>query len=202
MTRIELPLYTPAYVPNGQERARLRTYRGPLVAQLFGREAPVTVGNFIELASRGFYDGLKFHGKKAGSVVVGGCPVTRALGPAQVHAAVRGVLHGIHPGTGTARYHIIDEWPHNARNQHRDGSLVMAHGSDPNSGSCQFYFSLAQQPQFDDQYTVFGLVVAGLEVIHALNIGDVIEGITIEGADKDALAAALEQADEAILCAR
>jgi peptidyl-prolyl cis-trans isomerase B (cyclophilin B) len=191
MTRIELPLYTPSYVPVGGERARIQTSRGLVVAELFGREAPVTAGNFIELAAQGFYDGLKFHGKKAGSVVVGGCPVTRGLGPAQVHAAVRGVLHGIHPGTGTARYRIIDEWKDNPRNRHLDGSLVMAHGSDPDSGSSQFYFSLAEQPEFDDRYTVFGLVVDGLEVVHALNIGDVIEGVTIEGVDKPALDAAL-----------
>jgi peptidyl-prolyl cis-trans isomerase B (cyclophilin B) len=180
MTRIELPLYTPAYVPTGAERARIQTSRGLVIVELFGREAPVTVGNFIELATSGFYDKLKFHGKKADSVVVGGCPVTRGLGPAQVHAAVRGVLHGIHPGTGTARHRVIDEWEHNPRNQHLDGSLVMAHGSEPDSGSSQFYFSLATQPEFDDQYTVFGQVVEGLEVVHALNIGDVIENITIE----------------------
>jgi peptidyl-prolyl cis-trans isomerase B (cyclophilin B) len=181
MTRIELPLRTPAYVPAGTERARIQTSRGLIVAKLFGREAPITVGNFVELATGGFYDGLKFHGKKADSVVVGGCPVTRGLGPAQVHAAVRGVLHGIHPGTGTAGYRIIDEWEGNPRNQHIDGSLVMAHGSEPNSGSSQFYFSLATQPEFDSQYTVFGQVVEGLEVIHTLNIGDIIQSVLIEG---------------------
>jgi peptidyl-prolyl cis-trans isomerase B (cyclophilin B) len=181
MARIEVPLRTPDYIPTGTERVRIQTSRGTIVAELFGREAPVTVGNFIELATGGFYDGLKFHAKKADSVVVGGCPVTRRLGPAQVHAAVRGVLHGIHPGTGTAGYRIIDEWEGNPRNQHHDGSLVMAHGSEPDSGSSQFYFSLATQPEFDERYTVFGQVVEGLETIHALNIGDIIEAVTIEG---------------------
>ncbi|MDR2380429.1 MAG: peptidylprolyl isomerase [Bifidobacteriaceae bacterium] len=188
MTRLELPLHTPAYTPTGSEHARIRTSRGLVIVELFGQEAPVTVGNFVELATRGFYDGLKFHAKKADSVVVGGCPVTRGLGPAQVHAAVRGVLHGIHPGTGTARHRIIDEWENNPRNQHLDGSLVMAHGSEPDSGSSQFYFSLAVQPQFDSQYTVFGRVIEGLEVVHALNIGDVIEAVTIEGLAEEAAA--------------
>jgi peptidyl-prolyl cis-trans isomerase B (cyclophilin B) len=191
MARIEIPLYTPVYIPIGAERALIQTSRGLIIVNLFGRETPATTGNFIELASRGFYDGLKFHGKKAGSVVVGGCPVTRGLGPAQVHAAVRGVLHGIHPGTGTAQYRIADEWQGNPRNHHLDGSLVMAHGSEPDSGSSQFYFSLAEQPEFDDRYTVFGLVAEGLDVVHALNIGDVIERVTIEGTDGSALAAAL-----------
>ncbi|MDR3316397.1 MAG: peptidylprolyl isomerase [Coriobacteriales bacterium] len=184
MTRIELPLYTPQHIPNGSERAHILTSKGEVVVELFGLETPKTVGSFIELAKAGFYEQLKFHGKKDGSVVVGGCPITRGLGPAQVHAAVRGVLHGIHPGTGNAGYRIEDEREGNPRNQHREGSLVLAHGSDPNSGSSQFYFSLAEQPEFDDAYTVFGQVVEGMDVVHKLNIGDVITSITVENANE------------------
>ena len=55
---------------------------GTVRAELFGREAPVTVGNFIELAAKGFYDNLKFHARKPGSVVLCGCPTTRTMGPA------------------------------------------------------------------------------------------------------------------------
>jgi peptidyl-prolyl cis-trans isomerase B (cyclophilin B) len=149
------------------------------------------VGNFIELARRGFYCGLKFHGHKPGSVIAGGCPITRSLGPAQVAAAARGILHGIHPGTGNARYTIVDEWEVNTRNRHLDGSLALAHGSDPNSGSSQFYFSLAEQPELDDRFTVFGQVTEGLDVTHSLTVGDVIEDIVVEGADEVALTDAL-----------
>ena len=56
----------------------------------------------------------------------------------------------MHPGTGDARYTIIDEWEGNPRNRHVLGSLCMAHKSAPNSGSCQFYFSLGDQPVFDE----------------------------------------------------
>ena len=69
----------------------------------------------------------------------------------------------------------------------------MAHKSAPNSGSCQFYFSLGEQPEFDDQYTVFGQVTEGLEVIENLAIGDAIKTVAIEGADEEALAAAIAQ---------
>lgn len=193
MGRIELEIYTPGYVPTGHEVAVIETAKGTVRAELFGREVPVTVGNFVELAAKGFYDNLKFHAKKPGSVVLGGCPTTRSMGPAQVLAAAQGVIRGMHPGTGDARYTIIDEWEGNPRNVHRLGSLCMAHKSAPNSGSCQFYFSLGEQPEFDDQYTVFGQVTEGLAVIESLAIGDAIKGIAIEGADEGALAAAIAQ---------
>ena len=106
--------------------AVIETARGTVRAELFGRETPVTVGNFIELAAKGFYDNLKFHAKKPGSVVLGGCPTTRTMGPAQVLAAAQGAIRGMHPGTGDARYTIIDEWEGNPRNRHVLGSLCMA----------------------------------------------------------------------------
>jgi peptidyl-prolyl cis-trans isomerase B (cyclophilin B) len=193
MARTLLPVYTPRYRPTGAESVLIHTNKGVIRAELFGGEAPITVGNFIELARRGFYRDLKFHGHKTGSVIVGGCPITRSLGPAQVAAAVRGVLHGIHPGIGNARYTIVDEWETNTRNRHLDGSLALAHGSSPNSGSSQFYFSLAEQSELDDRFTVFGQVTEGLSVVHGLGIGDVIEDIEVEGADEAALADALAQ---------
>ena len=191
MGRIVLPVYTPHYIPTGDEVAVIETSRGTIRVQLAGKDAPVTVGNFVELAARGFYDKLKFHAHKPGSVVLGGCPTTRTLGPAQVDAAARGVIRSIHPGTGDARYVIVDEWEANPNNKHVLGSLCMAHKSEPNSGSCQFYFSLSEQPEFDDKFTVFGQTVEGLDVVQKLTIGDAIVHIGIEGADEEALAEAI-----------
>ena len=54
-------LYTPAYQPTGEEVAVLTTSKGVIRAQLAGKDAPIHVGNFVELARKGFYDGLKFH---------------------------------------------------------------------------------------------------------------------------------------------
>lgn len=191
MGRIVLSVYTPHYIPNGNEVAIIDTSRGAIRVQLAGKDAPVTVGNFIELAARGFYDNLKFHAHKPTSVVLGGCPTTRTLGPAQVDAAARGVIRGIHPGTGDARYTIVDEWETNPNNRHVLGSLCLAHKSEPNSGSCQFYFSLAEQPEFDAKFTVFGQTIDGLDVVQELTVGDAIKHIAIEGADEDALADAI-----------
>lgn len=193
MGRIVLPVYTPHYIPNGTEEAVIETSIGTIRVRLAGKDAPQTVGNFIELAARGFYDDLKFHAHKPGSVVLGGCPTTRTLGPAQVDAAARGMIRGIHPGTGDARYTIVDEWETNPNNKHVLGSLCFAHKSEPNSGSCQFYFSLAEQPEFDEKFTVFGQTVEGLDVVQKLGVGDIIKHIAIEGADEAALAEALAQ---------
>lgn len=191
MGKITLPHYTPHYLPTGNEVAVFETSRGTIRVRLLGTDAPLTVGNFVELAARGFYDSLKFHARKPGSVIVGGCPVTRTLGPAQVEAAARGTIRGIHPGTGDARYTIADEWEVNPHNNHVLGSLCLAHKSQAHSGSCQFYFSLADQPEFDDKFTVFGQTIEGVDVVQSLTIGDAIHHIRIEGADEERLADAL-----------
>ncbi len=189
--RVTLPLYTPRYTPNGKEVAHITTSKGIIKVNLDGMHAPHTVGNFIELARRGFYESLKFHAHKAGSAILGGCPITRTLGPAQVDAAARGALHGIHPGRGDASYTIRDEHEGKAHNRHELGSIVFAHKSDPNSGSCQFYFSLSEQPEYDTQFVVFGKVFEGIAVVQSLRVGDAILKIEIEHADEDALAEAI-----------
>lgn len=191
MGRVILPLYTPHYIPNGSETAIIETTKGTIKVALDGKNAPITVGNFIELSKQGFYDSLKFHAHKPGSVILGGCPTTRNLGPAQVHAAARKIIRGIHPGTGDAGYVIKDEYEGKANNSHDLGSIVFAHKSEPDSGSCQFYFSLADQPEFDDKFTVFGKTIEGLDVIESLKIGDAITHITIKNADDEALTEAI-----------
>lgn len=191
MSRIVLPLYTPRYVPCGAETAVIETSKGTITVKLDGENTPKTVGNFIELARKGFYDNLKFHAYKPGSVVLGGCPITRSLGPAQVDTASRGHMRGVHPGVGDARYAIEDEYVGNPNNRHLRGSLCFAHKSEPNSGSCQFYFSLSEQPEFDDSFTVFGMTTDGIEVVESLRVGDAIKGIEILNADEEALAEAV-----------
>ena len=106
-------------------------------------------------------------------------------------AAMQGRIRGLHPGSGDARYTIADEWETNPKNHHKRGSLCLAHKSKPHTGSCQFYFSLSEQPEFDDKFTVFGEVTEGLDVMDALRIGDAITSITIQGADETALAEAI-----------
>ncbi len=184
MKRQLLPIYTPRYIPNGKEMAVISTSKGFIRVKLDGKYAPITSGNFIELARRSFYDMLKFHAYKADSMIIGGCPYTRNLTPVQVEHAVDGKIGGINPGTGDARYAIKDEFVGKKYNHLKLGSICMYNNQKPQTGSCQFFFSLGVQPKLDDKYTVFGRVTDGIETVLSLRVGDVILGIEIKGADE------------------
>lgn len=173
-----MALYTPEYQPTGEEIAVLTTSKGTIRVQLAGKDAPIHVGNFVELARKGFYDGLKFHRYVPGFVIQGGCPTTRDLTPEQV--VKEGSRRGC--GTGNPGYSIKEEFTTNPNNRHEDGTLAMARSSNPNSAGSQFYFCLGAQPMLDDGYTVFGQTVEGLDVIGQLRVGDVIESVVIENA--------------------
>jgi len=173
--------YTPEYQPSGDEIAVIRTSKGPIKVQLAGKDAPIHVGNFVELAQKGFYDGLKFHRHVPGFVIQGGCPTTRDLTSEEVVEKAASPFGGL--GTGNPGYTIKEEYSTNPNNKHLDGALAMARSQDPNSAGSQFYLCLGPQPALDSGYTVFGQTIEGLDVIKALRVGDVIEGIDIEHAN-------------------
>ena len=166
------------YKPTGDEIAVLHTSKGDIRVQLAGKDAPIHVGNFVELARKGFYDNLKFHRYVPGFVIQGGCPTTRELTPEQV--IKEGSRRGC--GTGNPGYSIKEEFTTNPHNEHNDGTLAMARSSAPNSAGSQFYFCLGAQPMLDSGYTVFGQTLEGLDVIGSLRVGDVIESVEIENA--------------------
>ena len=173
-------LYTPAYQPTGEEIAVITTSKGTIRVQLAGLDAPIHVGNFVELSQKGYYDGLKFHRYVPDFVIQGGCPNTRDMTPEQVARGGRGP-QGM-PGTGGPGYSIKGEWRTNPHNSHEDGALAMARSSAPDSAGSQFYFCLGEQHFLDPNYTVFGQTLEGFDVIAALRAGDVIEHIEIENA--------------------
>ena len=161
-----MALYTPAYQPTGDEIAVIKTSKGDIRVQLAGKDAPIHVGNFIELATKGFYDNLKFHRYVPGFVIQGGCPNNPFAGL----------------GTGGPGYCIKEEYSTNPNNHHADGALAMARSQNPDSAGSQFYLCLGAQPMLDSGYTVFGQTIEGMDVIAQLRVGDVIEGIEIENA--------------------
>lgn len=181
-TNQEGALYTPTYVPNGNETAIITTSKGKIVVKLFGKEAPIHVGNFIELAKKGFYDGTKFHRYEPGFVIQGGDPQTKDLSPSQVTAAVQS---GNPPlGTGGPGYTIKGEFdPAVNPHKHLRGALGMARTNMPDTAGSQFYFALQALPSLDGQYTVFGQITEGLDVMDQLRVGDAIEKIEITGAN-------------------
>ncbi len=176
-----LAWYTPTYQPNGNEVAVIKTSKGDIRVELAGNDAPIHVGNFVELAQKGFYDNLKFHRYVPGFVIQGGCPNTRDLDSEQVKAAEGNPFARL--GTGGPGYTIHEEYTTNPNNKHLDGTLAMARSQDPNSAGSQFYLCLGAQPFLDSGYTVFGQTVEGLDVVGQLRVGDVIETIEIENAN-------------------
>ena len=138
----------------------ISTVKGDIVVQLDASAAPQTVNNFVFLARQGFYDNLTFHRVEPGFVIQGGDPAgTGAGGPGYTIPAEIELLHV-------------------------EGAIAMARRGDQvnperaSSGS-QFYITLAPTPFLDGQYTAFGQVTEGMNVVRSIAIGDVINEITI-----------------------
>lgn len=138
-------------------KAIIKTKKGEILCELYPQYAPKTVENFVKLSKLGFYDGLTFHRYVPDFVIQGGDP------------------YGT--GYGDAGYNIPLEVHKEAK--HIEGALGVARAQDPNSGSCQFYITLKETPHLDGNYTVFGKVIKGIDVVKKLRKGDIIEKIEI-----------------------
>lgn len=171
-------LYTPRYQPTGNEVAVIETNKGTIRAKLDGKGAPIHVGNFVELANKGFYNGLKFHRFVPGFVIQGGDPNTREYTREEVAHARELNIQGL--GSGNPGYCIKGEFRTNPNNSHEDGALAMARSQHPDSAGSQFYFCLGPQHSLDSGYTVFGQTLEGKDVISELREGDEIISVTIE----------------------
>lgn len=146
--------------------AHFDTSRGLIKVELFADKAPLTVANFVNLAQRGFYDGLNFHRVIADFMIQGGCPEGS--------------------GRGGPGYRFEDETNNGVH--HERGVLSMANAG-PNTNGSQFFITHIKTDWLDGKHTVFGKVVEGLDVVDAVKQGDLINKITIEG-DADAVLAA------------
>ncbi|MEI2454200.1 peptidylprolyl isomerase [Lysobacter firmicutimachus] len=153
--------------------ANFDTDRGTIRVELAADKAPLTVANFVNLAQRGFYDGLNFHRVIANFMIQGGCP--------------QGT------GTGGPGYRFEDE----TRNglTHQRGVLSMANAGPGTNGS-QFFITHIVCDWLDGKHTVFGKVVEGLDVVDAVKQGDKIKSVKIEGDAAAALAAKADRVAE------
>ncbi|MGQ9705561.1 MAG: peptidylprolyl isomerase [bacterium] len=149
-------------LPVGSKLAVIVTEKGNIEIKLLDDGAPKTVDNFISLVNQGFYDGLKFHRKLPGQLIQAGAPNP--------------------DGTGGPGYYIDDE---PSPYKHTKGAVAMAKLSGkegdpvPNTAGSQFYICLKSLPSLDGKYTVFGMVVEGLDVAGTINVGDKIKQISI-----------------------
>lgn len=147
--------------------ATIQTTKGDIRLNLFPDKAPLTVLNFVNLAKRGFYDGLKFHRVIADFMIQGGCP----LGT----------------GTGGPGYRFKDEFSSDLRHD-GPGMLSMANAG-PNTNGSQFFITHVATPWLDDKHAIFGSVQGpeDQKVVDSIVQGDEMGAVAIEG-DYTALA--------------
>ena len=134
------------------EQAVLKTSLGEMTIAFWPDVAPKTVENFKTLARKGFYDGTAFHRIIKGFMIQGGCPNTKAD-------------HNGVPGTGGPGYQIKAEF--NAK-PHVRGVISMARSSNPDSAGSQFFICHGDARFLDRQYTAFGELVAGEDVLEKI----------------------------------
>jgi len=133
--------------------------KGKIVCQLFAKDAPNTVNNFVFLARDNFYDGTKFHRVIPDFMVQGGDP--------------QGT------GTGGPGYRFGDETdPRKNPHRHQVGSLSMANAG-PNTNGSQFFITHIATDWLDGKHTVFGQVTQGQDVVNAIKQGDTLNSVTI-----------------------
>ncbi|MDA8105618.1 MAG: peptidylprolyl isomerase [Nitrospiraceae bacterium] len=132
-----------------ETKAVIETKFGNIELKFFPEVAPNHVNNFIELAKKGFYDGTTFHRVIPGFMIQGGDPNSKNADKA---------THGM----GGPGYTVKAEF---SSRPHKRGILSMARAADPNSAGSQFFICVADAPFLDRQYTVFGEVVSGMDVV-------------------------------------
>jgi peptidylprolyl isomerase/peptidyl-prolyl cis-trans isomerase B (cyclophilin B) len=148
--------------------AVIRTERGAFKFALLSDKAPKTVENFSSLARKGFYANLKFHRVIPGVLIQGGDPAG--------------------DGTGGPGYSIKAEF-----NGHPfgPGTVGMARTSDPDSAGSQFFVARREMSQWNGQYTAFGQVIEGMDVVDAIQKDDRMLEVTVEDVPRDRVPADL-----------
>ncbi|WIW70773.1 MULTISPECIES: peptidylprolyl isomerase [Anaerosinus] len=139
------------------KKAIIEMADGNIEIELFEKEAPGTVANFVKLINEGFYNGLTFHRVIPEFVAQGGCPNGN--------------------GTGGPGYTIPCETEGNPH-IHDRGALSMAHRGKDTGGS-QFFIVYEAQPHLDGVHTVFGQVIKGMDVVDHIRQGAVMQNVTV-----------------------
>ena len=144
--------------PAKQYTATFDTSRGTIVCDLFAKDAPNTVNNFVFLAKEKFYDGTKFHRVIKDFMIQGGDPEGS--------------------GRGGPGYRFADEVQNNPH-KHKVGSLSMANAG-PNTNGSQFFITHVVTDWLDGKHTVFGQVKSGQNVVNSIQQGDTLKSVSIQ----------------------
>lgn len=135
----------------------LQTTRGIIKYKFYTKDAPKTVHRMAELISKGFYNDLTFHRVVPGFVIQGGDPTGTGMGGSGMKLQAE----------FNSRKHVL-------------GTVSMARAMDPNSADSQFYIMLGVHPHLDGQYTVFGQVISGQDVVNQIKQGDRMVKVSLE----------------------
>lgn len=154
--------------------AVIMTSKGVIEITLEAQKAPLTVANFVNLAKRGYYDGLKFHRVIKQFMIQGGDPKGN--------------------GRGGPGYRFEDEFDASLKHD-RPGILSMANAGAGTNGS-QFFITHVPTPHLNMRHTVFGHVTEGQEVVNSIRKGDTIQGISILGTASPQMKATQKRVDE------
>jgi peptidyl-prolyl cis-trans isomerase B (cyclophilin B) len=153
--------------------AVIKTAKGDIRVSLFPAEAPLTVANFVNLAQRGYYDGLTFHRVIENFMIQGGDPTGT--------------------GSGGPGYNFKDEFSPSLR--HTSAGILSMANAGPGTNGSQFFITHGPTPHLDDKHSIFGKVSAGQNVVDTIAGGDVMTTITIEGDPSSLLASQKQQLD-------
>ncbi len=137
--------------------ATIETTKGIIKFELYEKEAPITTKNFIDLAEKGFYNGLTFHRVVPNFVIQGGDPKGDGSG-------------------GSGKNIPLEIAPSLT---HKIGAVGMARSGDPDSASSQFYIVIGEATFLDGKYAVFGQVIEGQDVAEKIAVGDKMLKVTI-----------------------
>lgn len=137
--------------------ATIKTTRGTIKLQLYDDKTPKTVANFVTLANKGFYNGLKFHRVIANFMIQTGCPEGT--------------------GRGGPGYKFKDEF--HPELKHNGPGVVSMANAGPNTNGSQFFITHVPCPHLDGKHSVFGRVLEGQDVVNAIRQGDKMESVTI-----------------------
>ncbi len=156
--------------------ATIKTSKGDIKLELYADKTPLTVANFVNLATKGFYNGLKFHRVIENFMIQGGCP----LGT----------------GTGGPGYSFKDECTPELKHD-RPGILSMANAG-PNTNGSQFFITHVPTAWLNGKHTVFGAVMGAEDqkTVNSIQQGDKIESVTIDGDTASLFAAAADKLKE------
>jgi cyclophilin family peptidyl-prolyl cis-trans isomerase len=148
----------------------VETSKGAFSFETYPNDAPKTVAHVVDLVTHGFYDGQRFHRALPGFVIQWGDPQSRDLS--------KQVDWGKGDAASSGKPVGVSEMP--KRRTHSKGAVAMAHAGNPSLADSQIYVTLADRPDLNGRYTVFGRVISGADVPEKIQVGDVIRRMSVK----------------------